>query len=207
MKKILLVIIIIQLAGINSQAQFFHNKLRPGLMINYQKTSHFDVIRKGNFGSDAKSFGLAPQVGAFVHPNLLIGARFGVAVESKKQVFGGGQVAKFRTNSFMASPYLRYYYKLGKKSYFFLEGSTAFGVVQGKQDNQSLFRYKTFQAGIHPGFAYMISENISLELLVNGLLYATLKEDGNLNLLYQEVFTVGPSLDGRGTSLSVNFFF
>jgi len=192
--------------GHTSQAQVAKGKWLAGGAITYQTGSEFEFAGQtiSALGSDVSAFGFAPRVGYAVSDRLVVGGRLGLAFASEEQTVAG-QTINIRGNGFAFAPFGRYYLPLGNKAYFFGEAAVNFGSINLSSEGQDLFSFSLFQVGINPGFAFFITNTISIELMVNGISFSSLKEKDASEP--QDAFNLGPNFDQRGPTLGIQFFF
>ncbi|OJJ23159.1 hypothetical protein BKI52_02050 [marine bacterium AO1-C] len=192
--------------GHSSHAQVAKGKWLAGGAITYQTGSEFEFAGQkiSALGSDVSAFGFAPRVSYALSDRLVVGGRLGLAFASEEQTVAG-QTVKFRANGFAIAPFARYYLSLGNRAYFFGEAAFNVGSINLNSDGQNLFSFSLFQVGINPGFAFFITDTISIELMVNGISFSSLKEKEASEP--QDAFNLGPNFDQRGPTLGIQFFF
>lgn len=200
------VFIFTAIVGHESQAQVAKGKWLAGGAVTYQTGSEFEFAGQkiSALGSDVSAFGIAPRVGYALSDRLVAGGRLGLAFASEEQTVAG-QTVKFRANGFAFAPFARYYLPLGNKAYFFGEAAVNVGSIKLSQDGQDLLSFSLFQAGINPGFAFFITDKISIELMVNGISFSSLKQKEASES--QDALNLGPNFDQRGPTLGIQFFF
>lgn len=206
LKILALLVGMFTLIGQSSQAQVSKGKWLVGGAISYQTGSEFEFAGQkiSALGSDVSAFAFTPRVGYALSDRLVVGGRLGLAFASEEQNVAG-QTVKFNANGFAIAPFGRYYLPLGNKAYFFGEAAVNIGSIGLNSDGQRLLSFSLFQVGISPGFAFFITDKISIELMVNGISFSSLKEkDANEPI---DAFNLGPNFDQRGPTLGIQFFF
>lgn len=111
-------------------------------------------------GGSEFNFNLSPKAAWFVQDRLAIGGQVGLGLRSIKD--GGTTV------SYSIGPLARYYFtksevgELVKKTTFFAEANAGLG---GRNVSSGGGSTNGFEAGIGPGLAYFVTENVALEAL------------------------------------------
>ncbi|MBB4805630.1 opacity protein-like surface antigen [Chryseobacterium defluvii] len=148
-----------------------------------------------NNNSKAESFRVVPTVGFFVAPNLAVGAGVGYANDKVTLTSTSAMtVAKSEVtqSAFVASPFVRKYWTLGDKLYFFgqlevpmefgkyKEEATATTTVGGNTTTVSSSdeaNYTSIGVNVKPGLDYFLNKNWTIEATIGEFGYNTSKLD------------------------------
>ncbi|WP_415327468.1 DUF3575 domain-containing protein [Chryseobacterium sp. MMS23-Vi53] len=181
-----------------SNAQIKKGAIYLSGQINYSKNETSIT----NFNSTEKDFKIIPKVGVFVAENLAVGAGFG-STNNKfdyNEIISSGSFATFidykgKTNAVVIAPFVRKYWTLSDKLYFFgqlevpmefgkmnqdalvtgLDGMSGFIYQQTYSDEQ---KYTSIGVNVKPGLDYFLNKNWSIE--------ATIGEFGYKNKKYKD---------------------
>lgn len=110
-------------------------------------------------GSSSFNFNLTPKVAWFVKDNIAVGGQVDIGLNTSK---GAGTLFAYNVG-----PLARYYFggqavEELKKTRFFAEANAGIG---GENNSKAGVSTNGFVAGIGPGLAYFLNENIALEAL------------------------------------------
>ncbi|WP_326983755.1 outer membrane beta-barrel protein [Chryseobacterium sp. MYb264] len=191
MKKLILAVAI-TLFGL-SNAQINRGAVYISGQVNYSKNED------KNTNDSKKEFKILPSVGVFVAPNLAVGASWGFSHTKRisNQTFNGGSYTmnvEFITKepSFVIAPFVRKYWTLSDKLYFFgqLEVPVRVGKTETEikaqttdfmsgsvyEDTQSAeYKFASVGVNIKPGLDYFINKNWSVEATIGELGYDRFK--------------------------------
>lgn len=200
------ILICFVMMSFRTQAQVEQGKLLVGGALSYQTGASFEFAGQEveTAGSDLNVFAFAPRVGYAISDNFVVGGRLALAFGTEEQEVLG-ETIEARSTGFAFAPFGRYYMPLNDKAYFFGEALVNFGSVNLTLDGEDLASFSLFQIGISPGFAYFISEKVSIEFLVNGISYVSFKEEDAEEA--DDSINIGPNFDRMGPVLAIQFFF
>ncbi|MCU7613806.1 porin family protein [Chryseobacterium sp. GMJ5] len=191
MKK-LLVASAVALFGL-SNAQIAKGTVYVSGQVNYSQ------LEDNNDDSKVESFRILPTVGFFVAPNLAIGT--GIGYQSDKftttttNVFGPStnvSTSEDTQSAFVVSPFVRKYWTLGDKLYFFgqLEVPMEFGKFKSEGTSTTTTgstvttaststetNYTAIGVNVKPGLDYFLNKNWTIEATIGEFGYNTAKLD------------------------------
>lgn len=153
MKKVLLLASAFCLAGFVSSAQ-----TQKGYYLIGGNIGNIGGTFQG--GSSSFNFNLSPKVAWFVKDRLAIGGQVDLGVGSAKNA--GTQF------TYSVGPMARYYFtknevgEFVKHTTIFAEANVGIG---GTNNSKSKVSTNGFNAGVGPGLAYFVTENVALEAL------------------------------------------
>lgn len=152
MKKIILSALVLLMVGTVSQAQ----TEKGYYLIGGNITNLGGSFQKG---SSSFNFSLTPKVAWFIKDNIAVGGQVDLGLTTSKDA---GTLF-----SYNVGPLARYYFggqaiEEVRKTRFFAEANVGFG---GENNSKSGVSTNGFVAGIGPGLAYFLNENIALEAL------------------------------------------
>ncbi|MGD1840175.1 MAG: outer membrane beta-barrel protein [Thermonemataceae bacterium] len=175
--------------------------------LNFQTGGEFefaDVEIDLPTGTDLSVFAFTPRVGYFIQDNIAVGLRFGLAFANEEQETAFGDV-DFSATGFQVAPFGRYYYGLSDRLFIYGELAVAFGSISASVEDEDFANFNLFQIGLNPGLAYMLSDRIGMELLVNGISFASLKEEDADEA--DTFLNIGPNLDFNAPALGIFLYF
>jgi outer membrane protein W len=127
------------------------------------------------------TFKVIPTVGYFVGTNLAVGLGVGYQSKSEKSNFPGNTYEKTTQSAFVVEPFVRKYWNLGEKLYFFgqLSVPMAFGTEKYEATgvNSDKTKFNSFGVAVKPGLDYMVNKNWSFEATIGNFGYQTTKGD------------------------------
>ncbi|MEY8760788.1 outer membrane beta-barrel protein [Chryseobacterium tongliaoense] len=175
MKKLLLASAI-ALFGL-SNAQIAKGTTYLSGQVNYTST------QDNNTDAKTEDFKIVPTVGYFVGTNLAVGLGVGYVNGSKTATVLDSKV-KTTTDAFVVAPFVRKYWTIGEKLYFFgqLEVPMAFGKDKLEADAANIStenKFTSIGVNVKPGLDYFLSKNWSIE--------ATIGEFGYNNFKYKDL--------------------
>jgi opacity protein-like surface antigen len=176
MKKVLLTGAI-ALFGL-SNAQIAKGTTYLSGQVNYTST------QDNNTDAKSEDFKIIPTVGYFVGTNLAVGVGVGYQNGSETGFIANDKV-KTTTDAIVVAPFVRKYWTLGEKFYFFgqLEVPMAFGKDKRDSDSPLVNEYEnkftSIGVNIKPGLDYFLNKNWSIE--------ATIGEFGYNNFKYKDI--------------------
>jgi hypothetical protein len=100
-----------------------------------------------------------PKVGYFIIKNLAVG------IEVQYDLHSTSDTSYPSTNTLFAGPFARYYVGISDNTMLFAEIAPGFGVTTSSKGNNSTST-SAISVGVGPGIAFFISENVSLEALL-----------------------------------------
>jgi hypothetical protein len=167
MKKLFLSLVLLGGVVFSSQAQTEKGKFILGGNVSYNTT------KTDAPGAEAShEFSIVPNIGYFVSDNIAIGT--GIGYESQKasspSLYG-------KTESFVVSPFGRYYVPVADKFHFFGQLSVPMAFGNTKALNTELEvgdktgSSTSIGVALSPGFAFYPSSRIGIEFALNGVSY------------------------------------
>ncbi len=169
MKRIA-ILLLIALGPIKAFSQISSGSLVVGgafsLSLSKDKTEEGSNTEDGPFRT---YFSLTPDVEYFLADNLSAGIGIGYALNKSKTENSTSEVIS-KNGMFTISPYLKKYFSLGDRAYFYGQALASIGF--GKVTNETKFSSSTitternssmFSIGVVPGFRYDISDKVGLE--------------------------------------------
>ena len=205
MKKLFLSLALLGGVVFSSQAQTEKGKFIVGGNVSYNTTkSDLDGAKASH------EFSIVPNIGYFVNDNIAIGT--GIGYESAKASTPGDFG---KTESFVVSPFGRYYVPVADKFHFFgqLSVPMAFGNTKaldadlevGEKTGSST----SIGVAVSPGFAFFPSSRIGIEFALNGISYNDYSiedRDGNrIDSRGSQSFSIGS--DFFAPRLGIQFHF
>ncbi|KQT17353.1 opacity protein [Chryseobacterium sp. Leaf404] len=146
-------------------------------------TVRYSSIEDNNSDTKVDDFEIVPTVGYFVAPNLAIGAGLGYASRSVKET-DTNSYDKYTRSAFVVEPFVRKYWTLGDKLYFFgqLSVPMEFGTEKAEENfNNSTtsdkVKYNAVGVSIKPGLDYFLNKNWTIEATIGEFGYNTSKYD------------------------------
>ena len=125
----------------------------------------YSSVDNNNNDNKVDNFAVVPTVGYFVAPNLAVGLGVGYASTTDKTTFEGGY-DKETLSAFVVEPFVRKYWTLGDKLYFFgqLSVPMEFGNEKGEEKVGSTtvsdkVKYNSFGVSVKPGLDYFLNKN------------------------------------------------
>jgi len=193
MKKVILSLAAVVAFAVGANAQTEKGKWILGGTASYQS-----VKSDADGAKAAQNLSVVPNVGYFVNDNFALGT--GVGYNYSKI---GSASATGQNESFVVSPFGRYYVDLSDQFKFFGQASVplAFGTVKATDANgdtgAKAGSSTSVGVALSPGFAYFPTKKIGVEFAFSGLSYNSYKvEDGSGNDLKgagSESFAIGTS--------------
>ena len=143
----------------------------------------YSSVDNNNNDNKVDNFAVVPTVGYFVAPNLAVGLGVGYASTTDKTTFEGGY-DKETLSAFVVEPFVRKYWTLGDKLYFFgqLSVPMEFGNEKGEEKVGSTtvsdkVKYNSFGVSVKPGLDYFLNKNWTIEATIGEFGYNTSKYD------------------------------
>src|SRR5690554_766681 len=167
MKKLFLSLALLGVVIFSSQAQTEQGKFIVGGNVYYNSSKSDAAGAKASH-----EFSIVPNVGYFVNDNIAVGT--GIGYESRKASVSGDFG---KTESFVVSPFGRYYMPLADKFHFFgqLSVPMAFGNVKALDSDLEVGdktgSSTSIGVALSPGFAFFPSSRIGIEFALNGVSY------------------------------------
>lgn len=140
----------------------------------------YEGKKDNNTDVSTDTFKIIPTVGYFVSNDIAVGLGVGYQNASETTKFTTGE-AKESISAFVVEPFVRKYWNLGEKLYFFgqLSVPMAFGTYKEEvtgMDTQKV-NANSFGVSIKPGLDYVINKNWSVEATIGNFGYNTSKVD------------------------------
>jgi opacity protein-like surface antigen len=193
MKKLMLTIAAAAAISLSANAQTEKGKIILGGSASYQS-----VKSDADGAKAAQNISVVPNIGVFVNDDLALGTGIGYSYSKI-----GSASATGLNQSFVVSPFGRYYVGLSDQFKFFGQASVplAFGTVKSTDANgdagAKVGSSTSVGVALSPGFAYFPTRKIGVEFAFSGLSYNNYKvEDGDGNQLKgagSESFAIGTS--------------
>lgn len=120
-------------------------------------------------GPSRTYFSIIPNVEFFLADNLSAGIGLGYKLNRSKSESGSSEIIS-KNGMITVAPYLKKYFSLGDRAYFYGQAIASFGF--GKQTTETKFSSTTmsveentsnFSIGVVPGFRYDVSDKVALE--------------------------------------------
>lgn len=144
-----------------------------------------------------ENFNVLPRAGFFVAPNLAVGLGLGYQTSTDTEIttsnIGGASVVstdKFKTPAFVVEPFVRKYWTLGDKLYFFgqlavpmqfgkaeVENTTVatFGGTTETTTTSTEAKYTSVGVTVKPGLDYFLNKNWTIEATIGEFGYNNFK--------------------------------
>ncbi|MFT5618058.1 MAG: opacity protein-like surface antigen [Arenicella sp.] len=122
--------------------------------------------------SERTIFIIQPQLGFALSEKLIVGTSLGYRneKETRTDFFSGGPSSIEATeNLFAVAPFVRNYFEISEKFYFYLQGdaSIGFGKATLEDENGNEFQPEAdltaFSIGVRPGVSFFVSDKVALE--------------------------------------------
>lgn len=126
------------------------------------------------------TFAIVPTVGYFVNTNLAVGLGVGYT-NSNEKFEGDNYTTKDIHEAIVVEPFVRKYWTLGEKLYFFgqLSVPMQFGNYKYEETGEETTKdkYNSFGVSVKPGLDYFLNKNWSIEATIGNFGYQTTKFD------------------------------
>ena len=143
----------------------------------------YSSVDNNNNDNKVDNFAVVPTVGYFVAPNLAVGLGVGYASTTDKTTFEGGY-DKETLSAFVVEPFVRKYWTLGDKLYFFGQlsvpmefGNEKYEEKVGNTTESDKVKYNSFGVSVKPGLDYFLNKNWTIEATIGEFGYNTSKYD------------------------------
>jgi outer membrane protein W len=170
MKRIFVVLLIVAILPFKAFSQISQGSIvvggSLGLSVEKEKTKS-----NGNTedGPTSSTFKILPDVEYFISDNLSIGLGIGYSFNKSTEDQGLTEYT-YKTGTFYLNPYLKKYFTLGDKAYFWGQAQIGMGfgtrTTEAKTGNITTSVDNDFSSlaiGITPGFRFDVTERIGLE--------------------------------------------
>jgi outer membrane immunogenic protein len=189
MKKVLMSLAFTTLVWAAS-AQWDAGKILATGGINFSTTTPKTEMKVGNNtttadGIKTTDFGISLAGGYFIADNVAIG--LGIGLDNSKSTYETTDTEyTYTDNIFSVSPFARYYIPYSDQFSFFGQLSVGLGfgsskdeVVSGSTTTTQESSLNVMMIGLSPGFSYMMTERVALEMRYGFLGYtsSTMKEE------------------------------
>lgn len=156
MKKLVLTAFALTMFNV-AFAQFNKGRMLVGGAVGFQTTTEKQTSTITTPTIKENTFSLSPNFGYFVIDKLAVGLNFNLSNTTEKYS-GGGYDYKFTTQSFIASPFVRYYFGPG----IFAQGQYGIGSAKSGDDSNTT-KYSESQWSLGVGYAYFLNDNVAIE--------------------------------------------
>ncbi|WP_298424015.1 outer membrane beta-barrel protein [uncultured Kordia sp.] len=180
------------------------NLINTSFFINSSTTDNMSVTV-----TEEKVFvaGINASYAYAVSDNFFIG--LGVGYEHRdrdvKLTFDDDQEVKI--NTFNIFPYVRYYKGIGKRLAIFGQGEVLYSHRQAKTNGENNIRTKALFVGIRPGFTYMFSKNIGLEINIGAVGYTSSEIYNPTNDTTTDISEFRASLNFEDLIFGLSYYF
>lgn len=127
------------------------------------------------------TFAVLPAAGTFITPTIAVGGALGYQSAIQESTLGP-ITSKTTDGAFVIMPFVRKYWGLGEKLYFFgqLDVPMAFGKVKNEVTGlgSTSTNYSAYGVNIRPGLDYFVNNNWSFEATIGQFGYNTAKPEG-----------------------------
>ena len=165
----------------------------------------YEGVKNNNTEVNNDTFSIVPTVGYFVSNDVAVGLGIGYATTSTKAPTLAGE-AKNSTSAIVVEPFVRKYWNLGEKLYFFGQLSVPMAWGNDKAElsgtEVSKDKFSSYGVVIKPGLDYVINKNWSVE--------ATIGKFGYESASYKDAESVenyGFGLNFNNVGFGVKYFF
>jgi hypothetical protein len=193
MKKLLMAAGIAAFGLVSAQSTGFQGTSFVTGQVQYNR------VENKNTNVTENTFAILPAAGTFITPTVAIGGAIGYQSSVIETTLGFGSSTvnvKSTDGAFVIMPFVRKYWGLGEKLYFFgqLDVPMAFGKVKTEITGSpsSSTNYSAYGVNVRPGLDYFVNNNWSFEATIGQFGYNTVKPDG------------GKSTDTFGFGLNLN---
>ncbi|WEK70598.1 MAG: outer membrane beta-barrel protein [Candidatus Chryseobacterium colombiense] len=141
-------------------------------------TLNFAASEDNNTNVKTSDLKLVPTVGYFVGTNLAVGVGVGYASNVRKNE-GATPETKSTVSAVVVEPFVRKYWTLGDKFYFFgqLSVPMAFGTDKNEVSGfgSTKENFNSFGVSVKPGLDYFLNKNWTLEATIGDFGYSNFK--------------------------------
>jgi outer membrane protein len=158
MKKILLTVFALTMFNV-AFAQFNKGRMIVGGAVGFQTTTEKQTGTTPT--AKENTFSLSPNFGYFVANKFAVGLNLNLSNTTEKYS-GGSYDYKIITRSFIASPFVRYYFGPG----IFVQGQYGIGSAKSGYDDPSssnTTKYAVSQWSLGIGYAYFLNDHVAIE--------------------------------------------
>ena len=206
MKQIILLIFIDLMSSAAAFAQFSSGSVAIGAELGLVASKTKDT-NDGTTTEGAKNFGFvfSPGIGYFLSADMEVGGRLQLERNTSK----GGDI-KYVSSQFGINPYLRKYFNLGEKAAFFGEAGLAYSSGKNKvkmgNTTSSSKDFSDFDLGIRPGFVFMPTSKVGIELTAGFFGYSSTRQYEMDEDNYETHSSFGLSLDSSNLTFGVRYY-
>lgn len=206
MEKIVLLTFIGLMSYAAAFAQFNSGTVAIGAELGLT-TSKTKDTNDGTTIEGAKNFGFtfSPGIGYFLSADMEVGGR----LQLEKNTSKGGDI-KYVSSQFGINPYLRKYFNLGEKAAFFGEAGLAYSSGKNKvkmgNTTSSSKDFSAFELGIRPGFVFMPTSKIGIELTAGFFGYSSLRNYEMDEDNYETYNSFGLSFDSSDLTFGLRYY-
>lgn len=152
-------------------------------------------------------FGVNASYAYAINNNLFIGLGIGYQHRDRDLEITFADSQEVKINNFNIFPYVRYYHGLGKHLAIFGQGQVTYAHEQAITNGQDNIKREAWFVGIRPGFTYLFSKNIALEINIGAVGYTSREIYNPTNDVTTDEREFGASLNFENLIFGLSYFF
>lgn len=172
MKKLLSVALLIAACHANAQTEKGNWIIGGASNLNFKSNKY--TTKSGSSSTDGQktsSFSVMPSAGYFVIKNLAVGLELEYDITTQNETISNGfelKETKVKTTTLAALPSATYYFTTDSKAFPYIGAGAGYAASRTKTDIVSSdFKTNYFVWKVKGGIAYMITQNVALDLGLN----------------------------------------